>query len=156
MASSGDSGGGDYHNAGADPMTDTIDVAALVERLGESAGLLVSHASKMRHVPPNDNDYTDAAGRLREAATTLQRQANALAEARRELAAKEHMWLYECGKHANWLEKFKAEQGRRIAAEASLATMREALEELVDTLTPASYPAMKDPAHHDEIKHGRG
>ena len=85
-------------------MTDTIDVAALVERLRD-----------FQHTPHEGDPMVDMLlDMTAEAATALQSQADALAEARRQ-------WRnYEAAAG----EQFAA----RSTAEASLATMREALE----------------------------
>ena len=86
-------------------MTDTIDVAALVAEVGEHA--------RAREIPAM------FAARI---ATVLQSQADALAEARRELKARDKVF---CAKLATGVCDLP---DRLATAEASLATMREALE----------------------------
>lgn len=91
--------------------TDTIDVAALVERLRMGEGLgaaMAPTAATSRYV----------LAIMDEAATALQSQADALAEARRLVSASEAERYRSCGELLT----------RATAAEASLATMREALE----------------------------
>lgn len=119
------------------PTPETADIAGLVER----------YISRARELS-DDGKLTWWSG----LADLLQSLSAELAEARVRLATMTHQFEYEAKKHSDWLERFMAEEARATTAEAQARAMREALEELVDTLTPASYPAMKDPAHHDEIK----
>lgn len=142
-------------------MTDTtIDVAALVERLNHAA---TTAANDDLSEPMSDQRrrHAERFAAMVDAATAIQAQADALAEARRENIRlskllrddpKTILIAHEDGDHKRLSRAAAKAEARATTAEASLATMREALEELVDTLTPASYPAMKDPAHHDDIK----
>lgn len=113
--------------------TDTIDVAALVFEFDRYInGVLMAEGVTIERAATLEKAMFKAAKiasrgpngevpvLVLRPATALQSQADALAEARRDLAAKQHMWLYECGKHAEWLDKFKAEQRRRIEAEDGL------------------------------------
>lgn len=122
-------------------MTDTIDVAALVERLTNLVGTPIEE--DLEYIQAADAAMTDAVNALTLQADTLAK----LHDGRRAI-------LPHTVEHAENLYTVAVAALRSFGRdpEASLATMREALEELVDTLTPASYPAMKDPAHHDEIK----
>lgn len=120
-------------------MTDTIDVAALVERAMPAPDCYSDgyHISSR----PFDHNGLEAQPLFTwlKVATALQSLSAELAEAKRDLATKEHMWLYECEKHAEWLEKFMAEKTRTTTAEASLATMREALEEIAHSAETHSH-----------------
>ena len=95
-------------------MTDTIDVAALVERL--RAGDKLAKPEDCRRDRCNC-DIMD------EAATAIQSQADALAEVRREMSD------WRNGDLAGVKAHLDAAMTRATTAEASLATMREALEE---------------------------
>ena len=116
-------------------MTDTIDVAALVAELGE-----------LGTVKDWEPWYDHVMAVTAKAATALQSQADALTEAKRELAkAKqdvqiEHQFfLVEAEKHSEWLENYMRERTRATTAEASLATMREALEEIAHSAETHSH-----------------
>jgi len=109
-------------------MTDTtIDVAALVERLRHLVAL---------NEPQNGGPYQGYAAQqfieaASEAATALQSQADALAEARRERDALVQV-VAPGDKRPALIAKIIIQsienEGRATNAEASLATMREALE----------------------------
>lgn len=86
--------------------TDTIDVAALVEMVLGRIGSTY------------DNEAHLSGEEARQLAAALQSQADALAEARRQ-------WKYLSGLAE---EQHNIDVAEREAAEASLATMREALE----------------------------
>lgn len=124
-------------------MTDTIDIAAL-----PSPAEIKRMVAWLRTMNlGNGSATTDAI------ATALQSQADALAEARRERDLKDKMWLYECEKHSQWLENYMREHKRALAAEAertvaeaSLATMREALVPFAEAA--ASY----DPEEGDDAQ----
>ncbi len=106
-------------------MTDTIDAAALVERLRE-------WVEKARRDLNNPTVRVNA-NILIEAATALQSQADALAEARRELKGRDKVF---CA----MLTTGVCDLPDRLAtAEASLATMREALEEIAHSAETHSH-----------------
>ena len=108
-------------------MTDTIDVAALVER----------HRHQINGTGPWRTAGPDEA--MQELATALQSQADALAEARRDLNkyayqrdnAREERDAAERRSEGFWKPQADKATARATAAEASLATMREALEQIV-------------------------
>lgn len=120
-------------------MTGTIDVAALVERLRGISAQIDGWAAGEIGIGAIHWDKNQPA--IDEAATALQSQADALAEARGEDEALEAAYKDAYGKvdyvamaHALsgrlWQmdKRAKAANKRADAAEASLATMREALE----------------------------
>lgn len=92
------------------PMTDTIDVAALVAEMDRAADGYLLHP-QVRHLHAR-------------IATALQSQADALAEARRELKVRDKVF---CAKLTTGVCDLP---DRLATAEASLATMREALGDL--------------------------
>ena len=117
-----------------------IDVAALTAFATEAAGYFESRPTGGEDAAHWSNVYN--AENCRNIATALQSLSAELAEARRDLATKEHMWLYECEKHAEWLEKFMAEKTRATTAEAEARAMREALEAARKYLTSAHMAPM--------------
>lgn len=104
-------------------MTDTIDVAALVERLTNLVGTQIEE----------DLEYIQAAdAAMTDAVNALVLQADALAEARRENEKMGRLMLPEATAaavrgHQLCMEAFNEVNRRMLIAEASLATMREAL-----------------------------
>lgn len=122
-------------------MTDATEEQKLVERLNESAALLVKHAGKMRNVWPNDNDYADAASRMTEAAETISRLVRERDEARdtnrdlhrraqgheSEEAQQLRMVKYQEGNRLSkmWGDMWKAEFDRLLSAHNELQLVYE-------------------------------
>ena len=123
------------------PTPETADIAGLVERLHHAS---TTAANDDLSAPMSDQRrrHVERFSAMVDAATALQSLSAELAEARRDLATKEHMWLYECEKHAEWLEKFMAEKTRATTAEAEARAMREALEAARKYLTSAHMAPM--------------
>ena len=95
-------------------MTDTIDVAALVERVVRDFSNACTDWDGSQMADGEEPRFIPNCGYMREIATALQSQAGALAEARRKLTEAH--------------ELTEAVQCEAMTATASLATMREALE----------------------------
>jgi len=154
-------------------MTDTIDVAALVERLR----FLVSLNEPQKGGPYQGHAAQKFIEAADEAATALQSQADALAEARREISEasryldgllRSYVGKY-CYPVPEWqplpdligmltqidnastvTAQFEA---RANAAEASLATMRESLEEIERTDVVARYRGFGTTPDQYEVGH---
>ena len=109
-------------------MTDTIDVAALVAELGE-----------LGTVKDWEPWYDHVMAVTAKAATALQSQADALTEAKRENATLTERLNFAYQAKARCNDDANFERRRATTAEASLATMREALEEIAHSAETHSH-----------------